>query len=161
LLAIILFLLLLGLLMLVIEAFIPGGIVATVGALLILGSGFLFVQQYGWNAGIVYFGISAVIGFCAWLFGFLYFARRLALAPPVPEEEAEEKAHPLVGKHGRVVQILRPTGTIEIEGHRHPARSDLAVAEIPVGTEVQVIGIDSSYLVVEPVHSDSQEGNKP
>ena len=55
-----------------------------------------------------------------------------------------------MGASGRVVKTLRPIGEIEIEGKRAPSRSDLSHLEIPPGTEVIVIGIDSSYLVVEP-----------
>ena len=80
----IIFLLLLGLLLLFIEAFIPGGIVGTFGVLIIIVSGVFFVRDYGWGPGLGYFAVSAVVGFTVWLSGFLIIARHLALKPYEP-----------------------------------------------------------------------------
>jgi membrane-bound serine protease (ClpP class) len=145
----ILLLLFIGLFLLVIEAFVPGGVVGTVGVLLIIASGILFVRDYGWDAGLGYFAASTVIGFATWLAGFLLIARRLALTPHKPKTTPREN-DPRIGASGRVVKTLRPTGEIEIDGRRCAARSDLSNAEIPPGTEVVVIDVDGSYLVVEP-----------
>jgi len=151
----ILLLLLIGLLLLVVEAFVPGGIVSTIGVVLIIISGILFVQDYGRTAGMIYFAISAVVGFVVWLLGFLLIARSLALKPPSTAEPAAG-GDPRIGAIGRVVQALRPTGTIELGHRRCAARTDASNTEVPEGARVVVTGVDSSYLVVEPIDSEEK-----
>lgn len=146
----VLLLLLLGIFLLVAEAFIPGGIVGTIGVIAIIVSGILFVRDYGWDAGLIYFGISALVGFGAWLYGFLIIARRLALTPHEPKA-APRGGNTQIGNSGLVVKTLRPAGEIEIDGIRRAARSDLSNLEISPGTKVIVTGVDSSYLLVEPM----------
>lgn len=55
----------------------------------------------------------------------------------------------LEGTVGVVVSPLRPTGTIELEGQRYEARSE--VGEIGVGTRVRVVRRADFVLIVEPM----------
>lgn len=148
-LTLIIILLLLGILLLMAEAFIPGGIVGSLGVIVMLISGFLFAREYGWGLGGVYFGVGAVVGFCAWLFTFLYFAKRISLSPIKAGGSGELDS--LVGLRGMVVQSLRPSGTIIIGDRRYSARTEGSTAEVGQGLEVKVVGVDSTFLVVEPV----------
>lgn len=148
-LTLIILLLLIGILLLMAEAFIPGGIVGSLGVIVMLISGLLFAQEYGWGLGGVYFGLGAVVGFCAWLFTFLYFAKRISLSPAKTGSAGELDS--LVGLRGTVVQSLRPSGTIVIGDRRYSARAEGSTTELGQGQEVKVVGVDSTFLVVEPV----------
>ena len=49
---------------------------------------------------------------------------------------------------------LDPTGFVELEGERRPARSEFTELEIPRGERVVVREVDSTYLIVRRVESE-------
>ena len=57
----------------------------------------------------------------------------------------------LLGKHGKSVSELYPTGQIEIEGLRYDARSSLG--KIAKGENVEVFKVSEFELVVKPLES--------
>ncbi len=154
-LAVIVLLLFLGLLLIVIEAVLPGGIVGFFGVATIVGSAVLCFSKYGTIWGSVYLALCMISGITVGISAFLLVAKRLSLAPP---EAAKGEGEPdeRIGATGRVVKTLNPTGYIEIDGRRLLARSRSSEISIGEGDDVVVRSLDSTYLVVEPNAEQSE-----
>lgn len=154
----ILVLMLLGLTLIVLEAVLPFGISLIVGALVMGFSVYLCFETYGPAAGVLYSLVALSLSIAA-----IYFILRqgfsvLGLKPPPPDprpegHSQEEEAGPPDGEVVEVVQVLRPTGTVEWRDHRYAARSLSPEQEIRRGSRVRVEGRDSIYLLVELVEA--------
>ena len=156
---IIIVLLIVGLLLFVLEAFLPGGIVGVIGAIAIVASAVLCFTHFGPVTGTLYLAVSLALSVTVGLCSFLFIAKRLALTPPEPAQPSGEGEKSLVGATGRVTKTLNPTGNVEINGRRHMARAESSLEAISKGEAVAVIGIDSTYLVVVPADSGSDSGD--
>jgi len=71
------------------------------------------------------------------------------IRPILSQGEAPARSSDLVGKKGKAVTTLFPSGQVEIDGKRYEARLDLGLAD--VGTPVKVIGIAEFGLKVEAI----------
>ncbi len=148
----IIFLLVIGLLMVCVEIFIPGGIVGTLGGFCLLGSIVMAFTERGatfgfyWTAGVIvitllglYLSIKALPRSPA--------GKRLLLgASEAGFSAAEEGMASWVGKRGQAITTLRPAGMIEVEGKR----VDVVTGGeyIKKGTPVRVIRVDGNRVVV-------------
>ncbi|HUT23767.1 MAG TPA: NfeD family protein [Sumerlaeia bacterium] len=145
-------LLLVGLFLFILEAVLPGGVVGTIGAVLIIVSAVLCYNQYGAATGSLYllgsFALAVAVGFSA----FFLIAKRLALSPPGPSRPDEEED--IAGAVGYVAKRLTPTGYVEIDGQRRSARAETSIKAVEKGEEVVVVGRDGVYLVVAPTRED-------
>jgi membrane-bound ClpP family serine protease len=141
--------LLLGLLLLLLEAFTPGLVMGLTGCGLIGLSAYLCFAHYGAKIGAVYLlGSLALAGTVA-VRAFFWAIRHATITPnasafPTSGQEA------FVGKVALVVKELNPTGYVEIAGERRMARSAFIQVQIPKGGRVVVTGVDGAYLVVRP-----------
>ncbi|MBN1903405.1 nodulation protein NfeD [Candidatus Sumerlaeota bacterium] len=59
----------------------------------------------------------------------------------------------LLGVIGETESVMRPSGSVRIQGIRYDAKSECGF--IPAKTQVKVIRIDAASLVVEPVENDA------
>lgn len=149
----------LGMVMIVIETLTPFGISAALGIALIVGSCYLAVHNFGAEAGTMYSLMAFVISS-----GLAYFMMRngikfLRLNPPKRTKTSEvaaraDTSEPAPGDLARVVQPLRPTGTVEWNGRRFAARSINVQDELAVGDQVVVREKDSIYFIVERAPTD-------
>ena len=73
------------------------------------------------------------------------------LKKPSGSVENQQSYKLLLGKHGKSVSELYPTGQIEIEGLRYDARSSLG--KIAKGENVEVFKVSEFELVVKPLDS--------
>ena len=73
------------------------------------------------------------------------------LKKPSGSVENQQSYKLLLGKHGKSVSELYPTGQIEIEGLRYDARSSLG--KIAKGENVEVFKVSEFELVVKPLES--------
>ena len=122
-------LLIVGLMLLIAELFLPsGGVLGLLAAAALVGSVLLAFRSGGTRAGMVFMlllavAIPAVIGFGLQLWPKTPLGRRMLLARPKPEEFDPQDQHDhelsmLVGKVGRTITQLRPAGMTEI-GRAH------------------------------------------
>ena len=144
-----------GLALIVLEAFVPGGVLGVIGVAAIIASAVLCFMEYGAATGSFYLIGSLLVGLIVGVSAFLLVLRRFTLK--APQVELDEGKHSLRGRRGEVVKVLDPTGTIEIEGHKHPARAESSLQSIDKGEQVEVIGHDSIYLLVARVEEDSEQ----
>ena len=79
------------------------------------------------------------------------FSTHTTLKKPSGSVENQQSYKLLLGKHGKSVSELYPTGQIEIEGLRYDARSSLG--KIAKGENVEVFKVSEFELVVKPLES--------
>lgn len=155
-------LLLLAAVLLVIEFFVPsGGVLGlTAAASAIAGVVCMFMVSPMWG------GIGTLIlliaGPSAMYFGLKFWphtpvGRRIIGAPSEAEQEARAQAEAkerarlasLMGREGLVLTDLRPVGTVEVDGQRYDALSEMGF--VRAGARVKVIGVDVVQLKVREV----------
>jgi len=120
----IIFLLVVGLLMVCLEVFIPGGIVGTLGGFCLVGSIVMAFTERGTTFGFYWLGAVAVFT----LLGLFVSIKSLPRSPAGKRlflgssEEgfsaAEEGLGKWIGRRGTAITTLRPAGMVEIGGHR-------------------------------------------
>ena len=146
-----------GLIAILLEAVVPFGISAILGVGAIAFSGYLAFDHFGFAQGVIYCVIAAGIAGILVRFAVKSGLSIMTLSPPGRAGkkgnrgaggESTEAGVPKMGEMAKVVQPLRPTGTIEWEGQRLPARASLPEFEYPVGTLVRIEGKDSIFWTV-------------
>lgn len=144
-----------GLLLLMLEVFIPsGGFIGLSSiACLVLCLWYAFQQSLGLGAtfmviDLVAVPLTAALAFSLWTRSPL--GRRFLLKPPAPEEigvsHADHHLEELVGKVGRSISPLRPCGHVEVSGRRVDAFAEEGF--LPADAPVRVLRIRSGQLVV-------------
>ncbi len=143
----------LGVLMLILELFIPGGIVGVLGfASMVSG---LVLAAYDTTQGIASLGIALVVtvivSFALYkYFGFKGMWQRLVLSHSQQNKEgyvATLDQRDLLGKHGIALTPLRPSGVVKIEGKRVDAVTSGGF--IPAGTLIVVTYVEGTRVVVQ------------
>ena len=139
---------LLGLVLIYLEFFVPGGILGALGGIAFVISIVLFV----WEAGKLW---SSVL-FIAVMILLLILTIRLALwkIKQKPEMFAQDEQSgyvassfdkALVGKEGEALTNLKPSGHVMIEGNRHQAVSESSY--IKKGESIKIIGGEGARLI--------------
>ena len=151
-------LLVLGIVLLILEAFLPsGGILGLMAGAALVGSLILAFRQSD-ATGFTFVGISVVIVPVAIVLSLKVFpktpvGRRVILRPPTNSAEAapagvaEEDYSVLLGRDGKTVTPLRPSGIIEIEGRRYSAVADGEM--IAQDMDIIVITVEGNNIVVD------------
>lgn len=150
-------LVLFGLLLIMLEAFVPGGILGTFGVLSILTAVAvsLFSDDVEWTSGtrtgvalgIIVFSAAAV---AVWLrfFAVRFFHRAFTLETTIATPISPGVK--LIGSQGTATTDLRPLGRAELDdGSRHEVR--LQNGHAPAGTRIKVIQTEPGNLVVAPL----------
>lgn len=145
-----------GILMMMLETFVPGWIVGIIGALFILaGAGlFLVAEDFaGWSLSMRVFSSLAVLVLAAamlavWLrfFAGSFFQRVFTLEATSAAGVASGQVSAPVGQQGVALTALRPLGRAEIGGRSYDVRCHLGQAES--GTRVEVIASEPGNLLV-------------
>ncbi len=150
-------LLLLGLILIALEAALPYGVSAIIGLLMLALSIYYSFLIWGPAHGmlVLILVIPAVTG-VLWL-AIRHGKSAMALKPaedePPPEVDPER---PPLGQVLEVVQPLRPTGSVRWQGRLLAARSLRQELRLDAGREVVVRGHDSIYVLVEPADPPSR-----
>ena len=157
--------LILGLMLLIAELFLPsGGVLGLLAAAALVGS-VLLAFRSGSREGMVFMlllavAIPAVIGFGLQLWPKTPLGRRMLLARPKPEEFDPQDQHDhelsmLVGKVGRTITQLRPAGMTEFDGRRVDTIAEGMI--IDAGTLVRVIGVQGRRVLVRKIEMEDPE----
>ncbi|MHA3775319.1 NfeD family protein [Verrucomicrobiota bacterium sgz303538] len=155
---IILCLLILGAALLLIEVFIPGLVVGTMGVLALVGATVLTYMHEGTSAGnlLVFAELIAGTVFMIWWFWYVPksgFAKRWTLHSHVPPAVSGFNGN-LIGRVGEAVSVLRPAGIAAIDGQRVAVVSEGDL--IQKGEALRVIQVEGNRVVVrrESCHSE-------
>lgn len=153
-------LLLLGIAIVLAEAFVPSGGVLGVLAAVVLVSSLVFAFKESDGVGFVFLGVVVVCVPASVIFGLKIFpktpvGRRVILKPTVESAEERGKAgvsdedfSQLHGKIGKTATPLRPSGIIEIENERYSAVAEGELIDKDV--EIIVVKVEGNSIVVEP-----------
>ncbi|MCA9188402.1 MAG: NfeD family protein [Pirellulaceae bacterium] len=159
-------LLLLGILILALEAFIPSaGILGLLSASAVISSVFLVYYYYDLASGTIFFAVAVgVIGF-ALHSGIRWWpqspmGRRILNIPPpgaeLPADPTEQDPRmALVGRRGVAKSKMLPSGAITIDGRTYDAVSDGQA--IDVGEPIEVLMVRGNRIVVRK----SRNGQHP
>lgn len=155
-------LLIVGIILIVAEFFVPGGIAGIIGGVAILFSLLLA------GANIVHMGYSilvalliAVIGMVVLMKFFgkkLHMLNKLVLKDATTTEEgyvSNVNRLELIGKKGVTLTPLRPAGVVLIDGERIDAVSDGSY--IDVKQQVEIFKVEGSRIVVRAVFIEMEE----
>jgi membrane-bound ClpP family serine protease len=145
----------LGLLLLVLEVFVPsGGLIGLCSIVcLVLCLWYAFAESLGLGltfmvVDLVALPLTAALALSLWSRSPL--GRRIFLRPPAPEEigvsHSDHHLEDLVGQVGRSLSTLRPSGHVEIQGRRLDALAEEGF--VPEGSRVLAVRIRSGQLVV-------------
>lgn len=159
----IIFLLVVGLLLVCLEVFIPGGVVGALGGLMMIASIVLAFTERGssfgfhWTGGALVLTLAALFISIKLLPGSPAGKRLFLSSAQIGYSAAEEGLEGLAGKPGKAITNLRPAGMIEIEGER----VDVVTGGeyLPRGTTVEVIRVDGNRVVVGEASPAAE--NKP
>jgi membrane-bound serine protease (ClpP class) len=146
-------LLVIGLLMVCLEIFIPGGIVGTLGGIALIASIILGFTNKGTEFGMYWLMGVLVLTLLGIFLSIKFLPRspagkRLFLrADESGYKSTEEGLADLLGQEGIALTYLRPSGMVEINGKR----LDVVTGGefLPRGTKVEVIEIEGNRVVVK------------
>ncbi len=145
-----------GIILMMLETFVPGWIAGIIGALFILAGAALFLVAEdfaGWSFGLRVLLSMSVLGLAAavlgvWLkfFAGRFFQRVFTLEATSATGVASGQVFTPVGQQGVALTALRPLGRAEIGGRSYDVRCHLGQAE--PGARVEVIASEPGNLLV-------------
>jgi len=150
-------LLVLGYVLLLLELFLPGGVLGILGiGAVVYGCWLAFGLGPMWGAGALAISLAATVGLIALIMR-SRAARRLVLDHSGSREWKAPRAglQQLVGREGVTISPLRPAGIVEIGRERLDVVTDSEFLD--AGVEVRVREVEGGRIVVEPT-ADSIPG---
>ena len=152
-------LLLLGIVLVLLEAFIPSGGILGVFAAIALVFSLVFAFKEGDATGFAFLAIVVICVPAGVIFGLKIFphtpiGRRVILKPTVESVKERGKAgvsdenfSHLIGRIGKTVTPLRPSGIIEINNERYSAVAEGEIIDNNV--EIVVVKVEGNSVVVD------------
>ncbi len=149
--AIILLLAIVGILLIFLEFFLPGAVMAVIGALALLVSLGLFFAQYPILWGITYLLVLLPTVFITCKFALWHIRRSKEKGHFYHGSDQEGFAassfdRSLIGREGTVSTELKPAGHIVVSGHLYQALSETGF--ISKGDTVLIVGGKGSHYIV-------------
>ncbi len=144
-------LILLGTAAILLELFLPGGIIGVVGSLCLLAAIILTFKDYGTSAGMaVTVGVLIMTSLALyfWMKNFdrLPWMKSLILTQTVEKATLPDKNHDLLDKTGETLTDLGPSGKAFIENRKLDVMAESGY--IDRGTPIVVVHADASKIVV-------------
>lgn len=149
----------LGLLLILIEFYLPGAIMGIAGGILIVTSIVLFAMQAASPIWIILYIIGVTIAiiflvkFALWRIRTAKPGRSIYLESDQTGYQASTYDASVVGKTGVVVTDLKPGGHILVDGKRLQAISQSGY--LVKGTTVTILGGQEESLIVKPINKDA------
>lgn len=150
----ILLLSIIGIVAVLAELVLPGGVIGIAGMLCLVGAVVMTFVSYGAGAGIIALILLVVLGFATlgWWMKFFHklpVTRKLLLHSEVGEDDGLKERQTIVGKRGEALTDIHPSGRVLIEGERIDVMSE--VGEITKGATVEVIETRGPSIFVREV----------
>lgn len=147
----------LGIVLLAVEVIVPGGILGSIGGLMMFGGCVLAFMRHGTAGGFVATGVALAIAFLTLYIEFRVLpktavGKRAFLTSEITGVSSAftNEARALIGKSGEALTMLSPSGYIRIEGKRYEAFCQ--TGQLPAGTPLEVTGADNFRLIVSPIN---------
>lgn len=151
---------LLGALLIALEAFIPSaGVLGTLAGLSLLTGVIAAFWYEGMFVGTTFLaftlaGVLALIQFLVRRWPSTAMGRAILVEPPPPEQLLPDRSElqSMVGRVGQALSLMLPSGYVEIDGKRFNASASNTVEK---GTWVEVVSIrNGNNLVVRPISEE-------
>lgn len=143
----------LGIVLLVVEVIVPGGILGAIGGLMMFGGCIMAFIEFGSMGGILASVIALVLAFIAFYIEFRILpktavGKRAFLTKEITAVSSAfgDEARELIGKSAEALTMLSPSGYISIDGKRYEAFCQSG--QVPAGAALEVIGTDNFRLIV-------------
>ena len=151
-LGLIVFLITVGLVLVVVEWFLPSGAFGALGLFGLVAAVLLSYEQYGFEIGTAVLGgvmVASIVGTILWL---KYFPRTSAGKKLMLDSQGGGRPESLdryLNKEGEAVSPLRPAGVAQIGGERVTVVSESN--HIEPGSRIRVIGVEGTKVVVRKI----------
>lgn len=149
-----------GLLMIFLEFYLPGGIMGTLGTVVVLASIVVFAMQYDSPLAIILYTIGTIVS-TVLLFKFALWRIRHAKPERSIYSEGDQEGYvasaydaSTIGKMGIVQSDLKPGGHVLVEGKKHGAISKSGY--ITKGSEVMVLDGEGESLIVKHYRKEKE-----
>lgn len=134
------------------EIFLPGGVLAVLGGILLLAASGVAYNEYGliWALVVFFLGlIGALVMFFLEirLLSKTRFGKQLSLQTAISAKLNPKADENLVGMEGVTLTILAPSGKVDINGQDHTASALDGFLE--KGVPVRVVRTETFKLIVE------------
>jgi membrane-bound ClpP family serine protease len=143
----------LGILLLVAEVLVPGGVLGTLGAILMFIGCVIAFVQFGTGGGLLALLAGLVLAAVAFYIEFRILphtklGQQAFLTKEMTGVSAAfgDEARNLIGKSADALTMLSPSGYVRVDGRRYEAFCQSGQA--PLGSALEVIGADSFRLIV-------------
>ena len=145
-----------GILLLAVEVIVPGGILGSIGGLMMFGGCVAAFIEFGTSGGLVAVAVAVALTALALFLEFRVLprtrlGRRAFLTSQVTGVSAAfgQDARKLIGKSAEALTMLSPSGYIRIDGQRYEAFCQSG--QVPAGAMLEVVGADNFRLIVSPI----------
>ncbi|MDF1826622.1 MAG: NfeD family protein [Verrucomicrobiales bacterium] len=138
-----------GLLAVLAELVLPGGLLGIVGALCLVGAVITTFIEYGPTAGVVALVLLLILGIATLGWWMKYFHRLPGTKQLILNEESgknPEDRNRLVGQNGVALTDLVPSGHARIDGDKHDVMAE--AESIPKGASIIVVSRRGPSLMV-------------
>lgn len=134
------------------EIFVPGGVLAILGGLFLLGASAVAYTEYGavWGISLFFGGlVAAIVMFFLEirLIANTRFGSQLSLKSSITARLNPIADENLVGQEGVTLTTLAPSGKVEVNGSVHTASAQSGYLE--KGAPVRVLRSETFKLIVE------------
>ncbi len=145
----------LGYLLLVLELFVPGGILGILGAVsMVYGCYLAFGLSTLWGVGSVGFSLMVTVAAMAFFLRSKTAKRMVLDSPALRNAKApSQDLEVLVGKEGVTLTQLRPSGIALIDEVRVDVVADNEL--VGSGARIRVVEIEGTRVVVEEIEGES------
>lgn len=142
-----------GILLILTEVIVPGGILGAIGGLLMILGTLVAFRELGSTGGLVALAVAIVACGLALYFEFRILpktriGRRAFLTKEITavSQAIGNEAQNLIGKPAEALTMLSPSGYVRVDGRRYEAFS--RSGQIPAGAVLEITGADNFRLIV-------------
>jgi membrane-bound ClpP family serine protease len=143
----------LGIIFLAVEVIVPGAVLGSIGALLMLAGCYVAFINFDTLGGVLAVISAFTIGITALFVEFRILpktklGKRAFLTSEITAVSAAigKEALDLVGQSAESLTMLSPSGYVLVNGRRYDAFCQNG--QVPAGTQLEIIGADSFRLIV-------------
>lgn len=143
----------LGIVLLVVEVIVPGGILGAIGGLMMFGGCVMAFLEFGTWGGMLALAIAVAVTITAFYLEFRVLpktaiGKRAFLTKEITGVSAAfgSNAQELIGKSAEALTMLSPSGYILLDGKRYEAFCQNG--QVPAGATLEVTGADNFRLIV-------------
>lgn len=146
----------LGIVLLLVEVIVPGGILGAIGGLLMFAGCVMAFLEFGTWGGMLAVGVAMVLAIAAFYLEFRVLpktaiGKRAFLTKEITGVSAAFglDARDFIGKSAQALTMLSPSGYILIDGKRYEAFCQSG--QVPAGAALEVTGADNFRLIVSQI----------